>query len=162
MTAMWVRESVLRSLPSLAHYFIDPNDGLEDHGPGIRLQLGSTSFELIHGTTGVSPYISSLAPPIDGSESTSDKLNRGFDAIKAQEQSLLTPLVDFLKSKYDVGVRIVGLAVADASIRAPTISFVVVNPDGQTIKPKSKAIVAKVDQLQTVRKTFIESQSIPG
>lgn len=107
---------------------------------------------MIYGTTAVAPYIASLVGSTDGEETETARLKRSFDAIKDHEQTLLEPLIEFLKSKYHVGVRIVGLATADASIRAPTISFVVVEQDGQTIKLKSKDIVSRMDLLRTVRK----------
>jgi selenocysteine lyase/cysteine desulfurase len=63
--------------------------------------------------------------------------------IGDHEEKLMGPLLEFLRSKKDKGVRILGLEEGDSSKRAPTISFV--------IKGKSSKQVAESFDEQDVR-----------
>lgn len=82
-----------------------------------KLQPGGTGYELVYGITAIPEYLKSLAP-----EGT---IAGGFARIAQHEQTLVTPLLEYLKGKADRGVRVVGDETPSLS-RAPTISFVVV------------------------------------
>jgi hypothetical protein len=142
LSAMYVRKAAHESLTTLAHYFHDPKAA-----KAYRLQPGGPGYELCYGSTAVLPYFLSL----DGSSDAKDdsaKLNAAFDRIAEHEETLVQPLIAFLLSKKDQGVRIVGSESSDKVLRAPTISFVV-RPEGKA-PVSSKAIVAKFDALGDV------------
>lgn len=82
-----------------------------------KLQPGGPGYELVYGCTAIPIYLRTLSPSQD--------LNEAWTLIAEHEQSLVKPLLTYLKSKYSRGVRIVGPEEANLS-RVPTISFVVV------------------------------------
>lgn len=136
---LYTRKSSLdNSLTSLAHYFLKDHEKLEPGGPG---------YEVTYGTTGVLPYLLSLAGN-SGLEGKSDGelLDVAYQRIAAHEEELMKPIFDFLLSEEakKAGVRIVGPESGKVEVRAPTISFVVVGPDGKTKRLQSKDVVAKV------------------
>ncbi|KAI0685569.1 PLP-dependent transferase [Cytidiella melzeri] len=104
------RTSLQNSLSSLAHHFLDagPNSS--------KLQPGGPGYELVFGCTAIPKYLRSLAP--------SGSLEDAFIAIAEHEQTLVTPLLSYLRSQEARGVRIVGDESPGPS-RVPTISFVV-------------------------------------
>ncbi|RPD58030.1 PLP-dependent transferase [Lentinus tigrinus ALCF2SS1-7] len=111
-SVMYVRASSLTgSLTSLGHHFLDI-----DTKP-YKLQPGGPGYELVYGCTGVPPYLRSLTP--------SGSLEDAWAVIAAHEQTLLEPLLAYLRGKADRGVRIVGEEKAGLG-RVPTVSFVVV------------------------------------
>lgn len=120
-------QSLKTSLTPLTHHFLNVND------ISYKIQPGGPGYELVYGCTAIPPYIKSLAP-----EGT---LEAGFAAIAAHEQVLVEKLLEYLKGKFDRGVRIVG-EEGSGPDRAPTISFVVV---GQKAIP-SKEVVKVFDQ----------------
>ncbi|KAG8854892.1 hypothetical protein FRB96_007292 [Tulasnella sp. 330] len=135
---MYARQASLdNSLTSLAHYFLK----------GYQLSPGGVGYELTYGCTGVLPYFVQLG----GGDITAGKemehLKVSFNRIAAHEQLLMEPLIAFLLSQYKAGVRIVGPESDRSSIRAPTISFIVVGEDGETKRLQSKDVVAKFDAL---------------
>ncbi len=95
------------------------------------------------------PYFVSLGRA-EGEISEREALTTAFERIEAHEATILKPLIDFLVSKYNRGVRIVGTSRTD-SRRAPTVSFVVVGADGNTKRLQSKWIVDQVDATNSVR-----------
>ncbi|KAI0326182.1 PLP-dependent transferase [Cubamyces sp. BRFM 1775] len=103
--------SLQHSLSSLAHHF------LKVDAKPYKLQPGGPGYELVYGCTGVPPYLRSLTP-----EGT---LKAAWTAIAQHEQSLLEPLLAYLRAKRERGVRIVGDEGAGLG-RVPTVSFVVV------------------------------------
>jgi selenocysteine lyase/cysteine desulfurase len=108
---------------------------------------GGPNFELSYGSTAVLPYLLSLS----GKNNSGDivQLKRLANArIGEWEEKLMGALLEFLRSKKNKGVRILGLEEADSSKRAPTISFVI---DGKS----SKQVVESFDE-QDVR--FSSSQ----
>ncbi|KAH7322062.1 pyridoxal phosphate-dependent transferase [Rhizoctonia solani] len=79
--------------------------------------------------------------------SSGNDLSAAFDLIAQHEADVMRPLMECLLSPemYNRGVRIVGPESADAQVRAPTISFVVVGD-----KPvRSQDVVKKFDELGT-------------
>ncbi|GBE80925.1 Cysteine desulfurase-like protein [Sparassis crispa] len=111
-SALYVRTPSLKlSLSSLAHTFLDVAS------KPYKLQPGGPGYELVWGCTAVPPYLRALAPSGD--------LCDAFQLIAHHEQTLIEPLLVFLRSKEARGVRIVGDEHAGLS-RVPTISFLVI------------------------------------
>lgn len=136
---MYSRQAALDNLTSLAHYFLN-------YG---KLQPGGPGYEIPYGTTGVLPYLLRLGEPASSTDDSEfEKLKVAFSRIAVHEQRLMEPLIAYLISKWDAGVRIVG--PASSTGRAPTISFVVVGEDGKTKRLQSKDIVAKFDSIGNV------------
>jgi len=128
------------SVSSLAHYFLK----------SYKLQPGGPGYELTYATTGVLSYFLGLAPTAN-SETAKDTLHHAFERIARYEGELMKPLLEYLLSKKERGVRIVGPESADPAIRAPTVSFVIVSEDGKTKRVKSRDVVAQFDALGDVR-----------
>ena len=132
---MYVRsESLANSLTSLAHHFLKVNN------KPYKLQPGGPGYELVWGTTGVLPYLESLAPTGD--------LDESFALIAQHEQNLVAPLLQYLTSPQARarGVLVVGREEVDV-LRVPTISFVVRGEHPKT----SKSIVEYFDKKGNVR-----------
>lgn len=138
-SVLYSREASLNnSVTSLAHFFLNT----------IKLQPGGPGYELTYGTTGVLPYLLSLGEA--GGPSESARLDLAFQRIAEQEEVLMKPLIGFLLSKRNVGVRIVGPESWAKEDRAPTISFTVVGQDGKTKRLQSRDVVAKFDAVGDV------------
>ena len=71
----------------------------------------------MYGCTAVPPYLHSLSP--------SGTFEDAFSLIAAHEQTLVAPLLEYLRGRYARGVRIVGDEFSGPT-RVPTVSFVVV------------------------------------
>ncbi|OSC97016.1 PLP-dependent transferase [Trametes coccinea BRFM310] len=111
-SVLYARRAALRdSLTSLAHHFLKVDD------KPYKLQPGGPGYELVYGCTAVPPYLHSLTP--------SGTLEATWTAITAHEQTLLGPLLGYLREKRERGVRIVG-EEREGPGRVPTVSFVVV------------------------------------
>lgn len=87
----------------------------------------------MYGITAITEYLRLLSP--------SRSLTDTFEQFAAYEQTLVTPLLAFLKSKEARGVRIVG-SEHPGLHRVPTVSFVVVGD----CPIKSRDIVKAFDQ----------------
>ncbi|KAH9846766.1 PLP-dependent transferase [Lenzites betulinus] len=120
--------SLQNSLTSIVHHFLKVDT--KPH----KLQPGGPGYELVYGCTAIPPYIRSLAP-----EGT---LEAAWAAVAQHEQSLVAPLLTYLRSKTARGVRIVGDEGADLT-RAPTISFLVVGENAIRSPDVVKAFDAK-------------------
>ncbi|PSR74014.1 hypothetical protein PHLCEN_2v10198 [Hermanssonia centrifuga] len=132
--ALYARAACIQSsLGSLAHHF------LRVQSKSYKLQPGGPGYELVYGCTAIPEYLRSLSP--------SGSLVGAFDVIAKHEQSLIKPLLEYLKSKESRGVRIVGEEDVGPN-RVPTISFVVVaeKPIRSRRAIKSKDIVKVFDQ----------------
>ncbi|KZT02926.1 PLP-dependent transferase, partial [Laetiporus sulphureus 93-53] len=105
--------SLRQSLSSLAHHFLAPQVVLKPY----KLQPGGPGYEVVYGCTAVPVYLRSLTP--------SSSLEDAFDAIAKHEQTLIAPLLAYLRSKESRGVKIVSDERESLS-RVPTISFAVV------------------------------------
>ncbi|KZT04816.1 PLP-dependent transferase [Laetiporus sulphureus 93-53] len=113
-SVLYTRTTSLRqSLSSLAHHFLAPQVVLKPY----KLQPGGPGYEVVYGCTAVPVYLRSLTP--------SSSLEDAFDAIAKHEQTLIAPLLAYLRSKESRGVRIVG-DEGESLNRVPTISFVVI------------------------------------
>lgn len=134
---MYTRASSLQdSLSSLVHHFLSADS------KSYKLQPGGPGYELVYGCTAVPEYLRSLSP--------SDSLEGAFDLIARQEQALVQPLLQFLKSKELRGVKIMGDEGSGPS-RVPTISFVVT---GEKAIP-SRDIVKVFDNRGNVRASWV-------
>lgn len=105
--------SLANSLRALTHHFLQVDK------VAYKLNPGGAGYELTYGVAGVLPYIQSLSPIGD--------IDDAFLRIAAHEQTLLAPLIGYLRSPQAVsrGVRIVGSDEITLS-RVPTVSFVVI------------------------------------
>ena len=120
------------SLSSLAHHFLPVQN------KSYKLQPGGPGYELVYGCTAIPDYLRSL--------SASASLEDAWQKIAQHEQTLVEPLLKYLKSKEERGVKIVGEEGSGLN-RAPTISFVVAGE-----KPIASREVVKVfDQKGNVR-----------
>lgn len=132
--ALYTRASSLSSsLNSLAHHFLKVDDR------SYKLQPGGPGYELVYGLTAISEYLRKLSP--------ARSLTDTFEQFGRYEQSLIIPLLTFLKSKEARGVRIVGEERAGMT-RVPTISFVVVGDRAI----KSRDVVKAFDKKGKVRR----------
>lgn len=123
--------SVKTSLSALTHHFL-PYDAT-----ALKLQPGGPGYELVYSITAIPEYLRSLSP--------AGTLEAGYAAIAEYEQTLIHPLLTYLKNKESRGVRIVGDETADLS-RVPTISFIVVGPQ----RKDSREIVKVFDEAGNV------------
>ncbi|OSX61401.1 hypothetical protein POSPLADRAFT_1170133 [Postia placenta MAD-698-R-SB12] len=121
------RAALTRSLSSLAHHFLAPAVAAKPY----KLQPGGPGYEIVWGCTAVPPYLRALG---DGN------LEEAIARIARHEQTLLAPLLAFLRSKSARGVRIVG-AEHEGLDRVPTVSFVVVGERAI----RSQDVVARFD-----------------
>jgi selenocysteine lyase/cysteine desulfurase len=109
--ALYTRASSLQtSITSVVHHFLSYDT------KSLKLQPGGPGYELVYSCTGIVEYLRSLAP--------SGSLEDAFSAIAEHEQTLVQPLLSYLKSQGSRGVKIVGDEGSGLS-RAPTVSFVV-------------------------------------
>lgn len=141
ISVLYTRQAALESLTSLAHYFLK--------SPSYKLQPGGPGYEVTYGTSGVLPYLVQLASQAPATADF-EALQVAFARIAAHEQLLMEPLITYLLSKWDSGVRIVGPESWKLEDRAPTISFVVVGDDGKTKRLLSKVAVAEFDETGNV------------
>jgi cysteine desulfurase family protein (TIGR01976 family) len=126
---MWVQRDLLRSLPSLNHYFIGPEV------MPYKLQPGNVNYELSYGCIGIHDYLSHVGTQLGLLGNNRQKMQGAFDAFEQHEQLLGERLLQWLRGRR--GVRIIGDTHMSAQ-RVPTISFVV---NGQA----PEAIVRHVD-----------------
>lgn len=136
VSVLYASSAAQRRLSSIAHFFI-PSESMP-----YKLQPGGPGYELAASTPAVFDYLLSLAP-----DST---FETAFRRIAAQEQSLMEPLLACLKGWKARGVSIVGPESHEAGLRAPTVSFVVVEADARApgklrAKLKSEEIVKHFD-----------------
>lgn len=127
---MWVQRELLRSLPSLNHYFIGP-----DVMP-YKLQPGNVNYELSYGCIGIRDYLVDTGTALGAAGTPRERMQAAFDAFAAHEDRLAERLLSYLRGQ--PSVRIVGRPSAADGRRVPTISFVVAGR-------ASEAVVRHVD-----------------
>jgi len=134
-------------LSSLAHYFFPTSTRV------YKLQPGGANYESSYASTAVSEYIQSLAPVQARQNGVNESLDQAFERIHQFEEELIKPLIDFLLSRKDKGVRIVGPETYRG--RCPTVSFVVIanNSKRGAVKKRltCQAIVKELDDQDSVR-----------
>ena len=128
---MWVRRELLRSLPSLNHYFIGPEV------MPYKLQPGNVNYELSYGCIGIHEYLCDTGAALGATGGARARMQAAFDAFARHEDRLAGQLLAGLRGRR--GVRVIGLPDAAPGRRVPTISFVV---DGRA----PEAIVRHVDR----------------
>jgi len=116
--AMFVRRDLMRRAVGQNHFFV-PEDALPH-----KLQPGGVSHELAAGLPGIGAYFDAIAEHHGVEASTRRERWAGvFELFAAHEERLAGRLLAFL-GQHD-RCRIIGPSVADRSVRAPTIAFVV-------------------------------------
>ena len=110
-SVLYARAASLKALSPVVYHFLKVDD--KPH----KLQPGGPGYELVYSCTAVPIYLRTLSPSHD--------LKESFALIAEHEQTLVKPLLTYLKSKFSRGVRIVGQEGTNLT-RVPTISFVVV------------------------------------
>lgn len=128
---LWGRRELLLSLPSLNHYFV----GAEVIP--YKLQPGNVNYELSYGCMGINEYLIDVGTRLGNTGSARQKMQAAFDAFEKHEDALAERLLAYMRGKKSV--RVIGLPGAAAGSRVPTISFMVV---GQ----QSESVVRHVDQ----------------
>ncbi|MGH8202993.1 MAG: aminotransferase class V-fold PLP-dependent enzyme, partial [Steroidobacteraceae bacterium] len=122
--AMFLKRHVNAALPNQGHFF---NDGK----PGARMTPAGPDHAQIAAVNGVMDYMDAVADRHDAGGKPPQARAAGVRALfRAQETSLLQPLLDFLAK--NPRVRLIGRN--RAAERAPTVSF--------TVKGQSSAEVA--------------------
>jgi len=108
-------------IPSLGHYF-------HPRTPSYKLAPGGAPYELQAACAEVLPYLSALGRFSGETNDPQPALYRAFERIRAHERILSGRLLEYLLGDEAVerGVRVVGPQTVEQ--RAPTISFVVVEP----------------------------------
>ena len=130
---LWGDYDMLRSLPSLNHFFIG-----RDVLP-YKLQPGNVNYELSYGCIGITDYLNAVGARLGVAADKGDpraQMRAAFAAFEVHEAALAERLLQFLRDR--PGVNIIGHAASDAVLRVPTVSFTV---DGQ----QSEAIVRQID-----------------
>ncbi len=126
--AMFVRGELLRRVAGQNHFFIG-SDALP-----YKLQPGGVPHELAAGLPGIGAYLDGVAEHhgIAG-DTRRDRWAGVFDCFAAHEQRLSERLLGFLREH--PRVRVLGPAVSDAAVRAPTIAFVVDGMQASAVPP---------------------------
>ncbi len=126
------RELLLRAR-SQNHFFVG-----EDELP-YKLEPGNVVHELTVALPAVLDYLFELDERHFPGQPAPEpvRLERVYGAIARHEAALVTPLLEFLRSRR--GVRLIGRPDADPVRRAPTVSFVVDGRDASEIPPRLEA-----------------------
>ncbi|CAN5887770.1 cysteine desulfurase-like protein [soil metagenome] len=127
---MWVQRELLRSLPSLNHYFIGPEV------MPYKLQPGNVNYELSYGCIGIRDYLCDVGTALGEAGTPRQRMQAAFDAFEVHENALAERLLHWLRAHPHV--RIIGRPSSNDAFRVPTISFVA---EGQQAEP----IVRHVD-----------------
>ena len=130
---LWGDYEMLRSLPSLNHFFIG-----REVLP-YKLQPGNVNYELSYGCIGITDYLNAVGARLGVAADAADaraQMRAAFAAFEVHEAALAERLLQFLRQR--PGVNIIGHAASDAALRVPTVSFTV---DGK----QSEAIVRQID-----------------
>jgi selenocysteine lyase/cysteine desulfurase len=115
---MVVRRAVAERLENQSHWF---NAG------AIRKKLvpAGPDHAQVAALAGIADYIEAVdARHFDGAASPKVRAARVHDLMRAQEQALLSPLLDYLRARNDVRV----LGPTDPARRAPTVAMVADRP----------------------------------
>jgi cysteine desulfurase family protein (TIGR01976 family) len=118
---LYARREHLAGLDNQNHFFLGAGE------LAYKLEPGYVNHELTAALPGILAYFDDLARHHHGAaavvEDTVHHLGRVFEDIAAHEQRLVAPLLAFLAGK--AGVRVLGPASGDASVRVPTVAFTV-------------------------------------
>ena len=125
---LWGDYELLRSLPSLNHFFIG-----REVLP-YKLQPGNVNYELSYGCIGITDYLNAIGARLGKAADPADlraQMRAAFAAFEVHEAALAERLLTFLRQKR--GVNIIGHAASDAALRVPTISFTVDDKQSESI-----------------------------
>ena len=111
---MAIRPSLASELPNQGHFFNDTQ-------PRKRLTPAGPDHAQIAASAGIADYLERVAALAGEGTEGRTPFHKAHAAMRAQEVALLTPLLDYLRSKNNV--RLIG--PADASRRAPTVSLAI-------------------------------------
>lgn len=127
--AMYVRRDLLERAVGQNHFFVPADD------MPYKLQPGNVTHELAAGLPGIGAYLDGVAEHHDvRGETRRDGWREAFGLFAAHEERLSARLLDFLMEH--PRCRVIGPAVPDAAVRAPTIAFVVDGmPSSQVVPP---------------------------
>lgn len=130
---LWGRRELLAAARSQNHYFI-ANDALP-----YKFEPGGVSHELCAGLPGIADYLRDIDAHhhAEAPRDLRHAMARAFELFAAHEQVLAERLLAFLREHPKV--RIIGPRSSDASLRVPTIAFVI---EGR----KSSEIPAALDE----------------
>lgn len=109
---MAVRPSLASELPNQGHYFNDTQ-------PRKRLVPAGPDHAQIAATAGVADYLERVAELAGDRVEGTNAFRKAHAAMRRQEEILLAPLMEFLRSRNNV--RLIG--PTDPSRRAPTVSL---------------------------------------
>ena len=113
---MAVRPSLAMQLPNQGHYF---NDGK----PRGRLTPAGPDHAQIAASAGIADYLETVAEIAGPSMPGATPFRRAHAAMRAQEQLLVAPLLDWVRGNK---LRLIG--PDDPALRAPTVSLVLAEP----------------------------------
>lgn len=109
---MAIRPSLAAELPNQGHFF---NDTL----PKKRLTPAGPDHAQIAASAGIADYLERVAALAGDSVEGRTPFHKAHAAMRAQEVALLTPLLDYLRSRNNL--RLIG--PSDPKLRAPTVSI---------------------------------------
>jgi selenocysteine lyase/cysteine desulfurase len=118
---MAVRPSLAHALPHQGHWF---NDGKLR----TRLTPGGPDHAQIAASAGIADYLEAVAEIAGPAGAGENAFRRAHAAMRAQEQALLAPLLDWVRGK--PGIRLIG--PDDPKLRAPTVALGLSEP-GRTV-----------------------------
>ncbi len=116
---MFGRREALLETGSINHFFVG-----EDELPR-KFEPGGVNYELVASLAGIPEYLGTL--------SDAGTLEDAFEEIAAQEEALVTPLLEFLDAHREV--TIVGDPSPSSERRVPTVSFTVEGRAASEIPP---------------------------
>lgn len=120
LAVMYGKIDLLTKMKGINHYFFKPED------VPYKFQPGNYNFELTYSLKGITEYFVNFHdhhfPDHIDDLKESRKLEKSFELIASYEESLVTPLIEYLNSVD--GVEIIGEPTANSSQRVPTVSFV--------------------------------------
>jgi cysteine desulfurase family protein (TIGR01976 family) len=129
---LWGRRELLLQLSSLNHYFITA-----DTIP-YKLQPGNVNYELSYGCVGIRDYLVEVGEWLGCTGSNRQKMQTAFDAFEAHENALARRLLTFMATRS--GVRVIGLPNVEGHRRVPTVSFVALGVQSESIVQSIDAV----------------------
>ncbi len=109
---MAIRPSLASELPNQGHFFNDTQ-------PRKRLTPAGPDHAQIAASAGVADYLERVAEIAGDKVEGANPFRRAHAAMRAQEEALLAPLMDYLRTRNNL--RIIG--PTDPKLRAPTVAI---------------------------------------